>query len=262
VPPSPLFTPPDQLKWCPLRRWPKVGRRRPRRISAHGKPHPADRSLHVPAEIDLHLADAAVWDAKDLGVPADCQEVPKLVSRLQIADFSGRAPNFGTPQGQRLESVGRAELVSARAEGHLLSEETSKDAVLQGIQADDGTRTHGLLHGKCQRCSRPFAPVRSNRLFPECSPEQANATAPERTLNLAILATPRSAPRARARARRAPQSLCAALKRPPCSPRIAHYLFNFSDGDRQQAAVLLQAKMWGVGRHERHRDALAPGDAP
>jgi hypothetical protein len=24
--------------------------------------------------------------------------------------------------------------------------------------------------------------------------------------------------------------------------------------------VLLQAKMWGVGRHERHRDALAPGD--
>jgi hypothetical protein len=24
--------------------------------------------------------------------------------------------------------------------------------------------------------------------------------------------------------------------------------------------VLLQAKMWGVSRHERHRDALAPGD--
>ncbi len=24
--------------------------------------------------------------------------------------------------------------------------------------------------------------------------------------------------------------------------------------------MLLQAKMWGVGRHERHRDALAPGD--
>jgi hypothetical protein len=24
--------------------------------------------------------------------------------------------------------------------------------------------------------------------------------------------------------------------------------------------VLLQAKMWGVGCHERHRDALAPGD--
>lgn len=41
---------------------------------------------------------------------------------------------------------------------------------------------------------------------------------------------------------------------------MAHYLFNFSDGDRRQATRLLQAKMWGVGRHERHRDALAPGD--
>jgi hypothetical protein len=41
---------------------------------------------------------------------------------------------------------------------------------------------------------------------------------------------------------------------------MAQYLFNFSDGDRQQATVLLQAMMWGVGRHERHRDALAPGD--
>jgi hypothetical protein len=36
----------------------------------------------------------------------------------------------------------------ARAEGHPLSGETSEDAVLQGIQADDGTRTHDLLHGK------------------------------------------------------------------------------------------------------------------
>jgi hypothetical protein len=41
---------------------------------------------------------------------------------------------------------------------------------------------------------------------------------------------------------------------------MAQYLFNFSDGGRQQATVLLQAKMWGVGRQERHRDALAPGD--
>jgi hypothetical protein len=41
---------------------------------------------------------------------------------------------------------------------------------------------------------------------------------------------------------------------------MAHYLFNFSDGNRQQAAALLQAKMWAVGRHERHGDALAPGD--
>jgi hypothetical protein len=41
---------------------------------------------------------------------------------------------------------------------------------------------------------------------------------------------------------------------------MAHYLFNFSDGDREQATALLRAKMWGVGRHEGHRDALAAGD--
>ena len=41
---------------------------------------------------------------------------------------------------------------------------------------------------------------------------------------------------------------------------MAHYLFNFSDGDRQHATVLLRANMWGVGRDERYRDALAPGD--
>lgn len=41
---------------------------------------------------------------------------------------------------------------------------------------------------------------------------------------------------------------------------MAHYLFNFSDGDRQQATELLRAKMWGVGRDERLRDALASGD--
>ncbi len=41
---------------------------------------------------------------------------------------------------------------------------------------------------------------------------------------------------------------------------MAHYLFNFSDGDREQAAALLDAKMWGIGGDERHRDELAPGD--
>jgi EVE domain len=49
-------------------------------------------------------------------------------------------------------------------------------------------------------------------------------------------------------------------RKPGYPRRIAHYLLNFSDGDRQQANALLQAKMWGVARHERHRDALAPGD--
>ena len=41
---------------------------------------------------------------------------------------------------------------------------------------------------------------------------------------------------------------------------MAHWLFNFSDGDREQATALLRAKMWGVGRHEGDRDALADGD--
>ncbi len=41
---------------------------------------------------------------------------------------------------------------------------------------------------------------------------------------------------------------------------MAHWLFNFSDGYREQATALLRAKMWGVGRHEGDRDALAPGD--
>jgi len=41
---------------------------------------------------------------------------------------------------------------------------------------------------------------------------------------------------------------------------MAYYLFNFSYGDREQATLLLRAKMWGVGRHEQHRDALAAGD--
>jgi hypothetical protein len=41
---------------------------------------------------------------------------------------------------------------------------------------------------------------------------------------------------------------------------MAHYLFNFSKGDRQQAIALVQATMWGVSRQERYRDALAPGD--
>jgi hypothetical protein len=40
---------------------------------------------------------------------------------------------------------------------------------------------------------------------------------------------------------------------------MPHYLFNFADGDREQAS-LLRARMWGIGRQERYRDALAPGD--
>jgi hypothetical protein len=41
---------------------------------------------------------------------------------------------------------------------------------------------------------------------------------------------------------------------------MAHYLFNFSDGDGELAAALLGAKMWAIGDGERHRNELAPGD--
>jgi hypothetical protein len=49
--------------------------------------------------------------------------------------------------------------------------------------------------------------------------------------------------------------------------RLAHYLFNFVQGDaakgtalREQAAGFLRVRMWGIDADERHRNALAPGD--
>ena len=41
---------------------------------------------------------------------------------------------------------------------------------------------------------------------------------------------------------------------------MQHFIFNLADGDREQAELFLHAKRWVVGRDERHRDALAPGD--
>lgn len=48
---------------------------------------------------------------------------------------------------------------------------------------------------------------------------------------------------------------------------MAHYIFNVANGaaarrpaQREQAAALLRAGMWGIDAHERHRDALAAGD--
>ncbi len=41
---------------------------------------------------------------------------------------------------------------------------------------------------------------------------------------------------------------------------MQHFIFNLADGDRERAKSFLHAKSWTVGRDERHRDALAPGD--
>lgn len=53
---------------------------------------------------------------------------------------------------------------------------------------------------------------------------------------------------------------CVSIRLARYHPGMAHYLFNFSEGDQEQAAALLRAKMWGIGGDEKHRDALAPAD--
>ena len=41
---------------------------------------------------------------------------------------------------------------------------------------------------------------------------------------------------------------------------MKHFIFDFSEGSREQAASFLRAGVWALGSDERHRDALAPGD--
>ena len=41
---------------------------------------------------------------------------------------------------------------------------------------------------------------------------------------------------------------------------MQHFIFNLTDGDRERARSFLHARKWIVGREERHRDRLAPGD--
>jgi hypothetical protein len=57
------------------------------------------------------------------------------------------------------------------------------------------------------------------------------------------------------------------LQGPGYAARVAHYLFNFVNGEaaqrpalREQAAGFLRVRMWGIDAHEPHRDALAAGD--
>ena len=41
---------------------------------------------------------------------------------------------------------------------------------------------------------------------------------------------------------------------------MQHFIFTLADGNRERAASFLRAKKWVVGRDERHRGDLAPGD--
>ena len=41
---------------------------------------------------------------------------------------------------------------------------------------------------------------------------------------------------------------------------MQYFILNLADGDRERSKSFLHAKRWTVGREERHRDALAPGD--
>ena len=41
---------------------------------------------------------------------------------------------------------------------------------------------------------------------------------------------------------------------------MKHFIFNLSAGSRDQAASFLRAKLWALGREERHCSALAVGD--
>ena len=57
------------------------------------------------------------------------------------------------------------------------------------------------------------------------------------------------------------------LRGPGYAAGVAHYLFNFVNGEaaqrparREQAAGFLRVRMWGIEADEPHRDALAAGD--
>lgn len=41
---------------------------------------------------------------------------------------------------------------------------------------------------------------------------------------------------------------------------MKHFIFDFSEGSREQAASFLRAGMWALGRDERHCSSLVPGD--
>jgi hypothetical protein len=133
-------------------------------------------------------------------------------------------------------------------------------------RADDGTRTHDLLHGKSQRCSHLFAGVRSNRLVAGSSSVRPNASERERTPNLAILATPRSATRRLCRAATscAPRPLRARARAPSRRGHVSSsgvrvergctndfLIVEFDEMPRDQSAHLAGRRRCGFNRSRR-----------
>jgi hypothetical protein len=70
----------------------------------------------------------------------------------------------------------------------MLSKETSKDAVLQGIQADDGLEPTAFCMANAGGRSRRFAPVRRNLLFASLRRARVHGNERERTPRAAIAA--------------------------------------------------------------------------
>jgi hypothetical protein len=126
---------------------------------------------------------------KRLGKRPDLHAHRVVAGRLRNGPVTEPLPELNAAVATAA-AQGRTNLaISLPHASRVVSKKTQAPSERGFPEADDGTRTHDLLHGKSQRCSRPFAPVRSNRFVARPSPERANAREPERTPNLAILAT-------------------------------------------------------------------------
>jgi hypothetical protein len=138
------------------RRQPPGSRTRPPRGALTTPPRGLARNDREPRERGANISPSTRVDAR----VTPRRRIPMVCGVSWVAETPA-CPRFPprprmVRRGRRFESAKGAQLVSPpRAEGHLLSKETSEDAVLQGIQADEGTRTLDLLHGKpCRRSRR------------------------------------------------------------------------------------------------------------
>jgi hypothetical protein len=103
-------------------------------------------------------------------------QFPSPTSGLEVVKFDAARSEFGN------ECSHAAAIVSSL---------TTQPGDLQGhSERMMGLEPTTFCMASASDRSRPFARVRSNGVFAASSPERASAREPERTLNLAILATP------------------------------------------------------------------------